>query len=154
MTESVDFRSCLAAIRDVSNHKEIDDDESSRVVETVSDHEWIVYYDLKMPWPLPKTDCVARMVLSEDSANRTARFDIAAAPDKVKPLRPRRIRIYEISYVLKDLGNGRVQISSAGESAPPFDIPMWMIRAGFPGSAADPLERIVQIARRHPAPPR
>lgn len=144
------FSRCVGLILDVSRHKAINDDKSSEIVETISDHEWIVHYDLKVPWPLPQSDCVAKMTYSSDSARKMASFVFKAAPTRWKAPSGKRMSIYELTYTLRDLGNGRVELASAGKGSPPFKVPQWMLRSGLPGSVSDPLARIVALAGSAP----
>ncbi|MBK8801334.1 MAG: hypothetical protein IPN71_04630 [Fibrobacteres bacterium] len=143
---TVDFAKCVAVLLDVSKHKTINDDETSRIVETVSDREWIVHYDLSVPWPLPKSDCVAKMTYMRDSTGKVATIAFRAAPTKWTTTKAKRIEVYDLTYTLKDLGAGRVEVSSVGKSSPPFRVPEWMIRSAMPGTVSDPLARILQLA--------
>lgn len=145
-TASASFAKCLAVLLDVGNHKEIHDDESSRTVETVSDREWIVHYGLKVPWPLPSSDCVAKMTYTRDTTGKVATIAFTAAPTRWKPTNAKRMSVYDVTYTLRDLGSGRMEISSTGRVSPPFKVPQWMLKAALPGSVSDPLTRIFQLA--------
>lgn len=148
MTESVELRKCLAVLRDASRHATIHDDESSRTVRAVSETERIVHYQLKMPWPLPRTDCVVRMVVREDSAKGLATVSLEGAPDEIPMGDSRRIRVYSTIYELKDLGGGRTEIKARVRVRPPFELPRWILATGFPEDAAAPLKRIAQLAAK------
>lgn len=148
LTESVEYRKCLSLLRDVSRHATIHDDESSRTVRVVSESERIVHYKLKMPWPLPETDCVLRMVVVHDSLNRTATVSLVGAPDEIPMGDSRRIRVYSTIYELKDLGNNRSEITAKVRVQPPFELPAWMLSASFPDAAADPLRMIAKLAAK------
>jgi hypothetical protein len=147
---AVKFARCEALLLDVSRHKDINDDKTSRTVETISEHEWIVHYELKVPWPLPASDCVAKMIYTNDSTKKVSVFAFNAAPTRYKATKAKRMSIYELTYTLKDLGEGRVELSSVGRGAPPFNVPQWMLRSGLPGSVSDPLERIIKLAGSKP----
>lgn len=148
-TTTANFAKCVAVLLDVSNHKTINDDQSSRIVETVSDREWIVHYGLNVPWPLPQSDCVAKMTYTPDSTGKIARFHFSAAPSRWKSTNAKRMEVYELTYTIKDIGAGRIELSSVGKSSPPFNVPQWMLKAAFPASVADPLSQIVELARQH-----
>lgn len=153
-TAQASFAQCLAVLQDVSKHKLIHDDHSSETVAVLSEHERIVHYGLKVVWPLPKIDCVARMVVSVDSIERTATIALTGAPDQLAPRAERRLAQYQQTYTLKDLGDGLVELRSVGKSAPPFAVPKWMLKAAFPSAAADPLLKIVELSRRTKPPAR
>lgn len=148
ITESVDWRKCLAVLRDASRHAAIHDDESSRTVRAISGNERIVHYQLKMPWPLPKTDCVVRMVVREDSAKGLASVTLEGAPDEIPMGDSRRIRVYSTVYELKDLGSGRTELKARVRVRPPFELPRWILATAFPEDVAKPLKRIVQLAAK------
>jgi hypothetical protein len=150
LIDSAGYERCLSVMLDVSKHKIINDDEASETIRRLSETEWILYYEVKIPWPLPKTDCVMRMRLSKDSADKSAEFALTAAPELAPSRGKRRFRIHRFSYTLKDLGNGKVALGVAGKSSPPFKVPLWMIRAGFPEAASDPLRKIVKLANAGP----
>lgn len=150
MIDSASFQKCVSTLMDVSKHKEINDDEASETIRTVSESEWIVYYNLKIPWPLPKTDCVLRMNFSQDTVNKSAEFTFAAAPDQAPSKGKKRFSIHRISYTIRDLGNGKVELSTVGKSSPPFKLPLWMIRANFPNGASDPLKNLARLAKAGP----
>jgi hypothetical protein len=147
MIDSADFRNCVSALMDVSNHRKINDDESSETIKTVSDTEWIVRYNMKIPWPLPKTDCVLRMTYSRDTLNRSAEFAFIAAPDQAPSAGRKRFSNHRVSYTIRDLGDGKVELRSVAKSSPPFKLPLWMISANFPDGPADPLKNIVKLAK-------
>lgn len=147
-TARAGFAQCLAVLLDVSKHKLIHDDHSSETVSVLSENERIVHYGLKVVWPLPKIDCVARMVVSVDSIARTATIALTGAPDQLEPRAERRLAQYQQTYLLKDLGDGLLELRSVGKSAPPFAVPQWMLKAAFPSAAADPLLKIVELSRR------
>lgn len=146
-TAKAEFQQCLTVLRDVSKHKLIHDDHSSETIKVLAENEWIVHYGLKVVWPLPKIDCVARMVVLVDSVARTATIRLTGAPDQLAPRAERRLSQYQQTYTLKDLGNGSVELGSAGRSAPPFAVPKWMLKAAFPAAAADPLLKIVELSK-------
>lgn len=146
LTAKASFARCVAVLLDVSHHKTIHDDESSRIVETVSDHEWIVHYGLKVPWPLAQSDCVASMTYARDATGTLATFTFQATPARWKATGAKRMNQYDVTYTLRDLGAGRVEISSTGRVSPPFKVPQWMLKAALPGSVSDPLTKIVKLA--------
>jgi hypothetical protein len=148
MTETIDWRKCLAVLRDPSRHATIHDDESSRTVRAISGNERIVHYQLKMPWPLPKTDCVLRMVVREDSAKGLASVTLEGAPDEIPMTDSRRIRVYSTVYELKDLGGGRTELKARVRVRPPFELPRWILATAFPEDVAKPLKKITQLAAK------
>lgn len=145
-TASVSLHNCISVLKEVSNHKEFTDDEVSQKVETLSDHEWVVYYYTNPPWPVPDNDCVARMSLSEEESQRTAIFTLSAAPSMYEMKDVRRMTYYEVTYEFKDLGKGKIEMTVASKSSPTVQFPAWMISAWFPEGPADILRTIIRLA--------
>ena len=145
-TASVSMQNCISVLKDVSNHKELTDDEVSELVTTLSDNEWIVYYYTNPPWPVPNNDCVAKMTLSEDENQDMATFTISAAPSMYEMKDVRRMTYYEVTYEFKDLGNGEVEMTVTSSSSPTVQFPAWMIGAWFPEGPADILRTIIELA--------
>jgi hypothetical protein len=143
----VSLKSCIALMKDPSMHKGFTGDSSSETIEVVSDHEWLVYYFTKNPWPVPDSDCVAVMTFTEDVAQGTAVFTLSAAPDRMENRKVKRMSFYNISYSFKDLGNGSVEIIETGRSSPAVEVPLWLIKSAFPGAPADSIRKFVKIAK-------
>ena len=144
----VSLKSCIALMKDPSRHKDFTGDFSSETIEVVSDHEWLVYYFAKNPWPVPDSDCVAIMSLTEDAAQGTASFTFTAAPDRMENRKVKRMSFYNIAYSFKDLGNGSVEIIETGRSSPAVEVPLWLIKSAFPGAPADSIRKFVKIAKK------
>ena len=146
-TVSVDIQQCIAVLKDVSKHKEIEDYEVSEKVETISDNEWIVYYYTNSPWPMPDNDCVAKMTLSEDKTEGMTTFTVIAAPTMFEQKDVNRMTYYNVSYAFKDLGDGRVELTLDAKMSPTIQAPAWMVRSFFPNGPADILQKILELAK-------
>lgn len=147
-TANVSYQNCIAILKDISKHKEILNEHVSNLVKTLSDHEWLIYYYFDAPWPIPNSDCVAKMSFSEDSINRIATFKLMAEPSMFAQTDVKRVTYYNISYEFKDLGNGNVEITSTAKLTPVIQAPEWIVRNFFPDGPARYLQRLVVLAKR------
>lgn len=144
-TANASLAKCISTLKDVSKHKIIIDEKLSEKVKTISDNECLVYYFFSAPWPLPNSDCVANMVLSEDAIAKTATFTLTAAPTMFEKKKVERMTYYNIIYAFKDLGNGRVEMTTSAKISPLVQVPDWMIGGFFPDGPADVLRRIIKL---------
>lgn len=146
-TDSVSMRKCISLMKDVSKHKEFTGDNVSEKVQTISENEWVVYYYSNSPWPLPDNDCVQKMTISEDTTEKTALFTFIAAPTMFDKKNVKRITYQDTTYAFKDLGNGKVEVTTTMKITPPMKVPHWMIKANFPGEPAKVVRKFVKLAK-------
>ncbi len=130
----------------MEKHKEFEDYEVSKKVETISDNEWIVYYYTNSPWPMPDNDCVAKMSYTEDDQG-TASFSIIAAPAMFEMKNVDRMTYYEVVYTFKDLGNDKVELMVDAKMSPTIQAPDWMVSSFFPNGPAGILRKISELAK-------
>lgn len=147
-TESLEFNKVISLLKDISRHKEFTDDHISEKAKTISDSEWVVYYYSKNPWPISNSDCVARMTFSENRPGKTATFNLIAAPAEYKKGDVGRMSHYHVLYTLRELEDGKVQITMKGKASPPVKVPLWMIKSAFPGVPAKALRKLVSLAKK------
>ena len=83
-TDNVSMERYISVVKDVSKHKAILNEKDVRLLNTVSDNEWLVYYYFDTPWPVPDADVVAKMVLAQDVAEKKSVFTLTAAPTLFK----------------------------------------------------------------------
>lgn len=146
-TAIVDMQNCIAVIKDVSKHKEFMDDEVSKIVKTISDNEWIVYYFTNSPWPMPDSDCVSTMTFLEDKDNGIATFILNATPTMFENGDVKRMTYYNVTYTFKDQGNGEIELTVTAKMSPVVQAPDWMVRGFFPKGPADVLREILKFAK-------
>jgi hypothetical protein len=145
--DDLDMNACIALMKDAARHREWVDAKSSELVATISDHEWLLYYRFAGMGPIPGTDCVVRMSFSGDAEGKKATFSLNAAPDLYEMKDVKRMAVYDVSYDFKNIGNGKVEVTSRARISPAVKVPLWMIKAGYPGSAVDQLRKILKAAK-------
>jgi hypothetical protein len=147
-TANVSLQSCISIMKDISKHKEILNEEVSEMIQTISDNEWLIYYYFDAPWPIPNSDCVTKMIFSEDVINKIASFTITAEPSSYAQSNVKRLTYYNVSYTFKDLENGSVEITSTAKLTPAVQAPDWIVKNFFPDGAARYLQRLLVLAKR------
>jgi hypothetical protein len=143
----VDFAKCVLLMKDVQKHKLFTGDYESRIVKTISDNEWIIYYFTDNPWPVKNSDCVSRMTFSENKEEKTAIFEFVATPSEYEKGDVNRMKYFNVIYTFKDLENGKVRITMKGKSSPPVKVPMWLVKSAFPKAPASAVRDIVTLVK-------
>ncbi|HAF28423.1 MAG TPA: hypothetical protein DCG75_05180 [Bacteroidales bacterium] len=146
-TANVNMQRCISVMKDISKHKEILNEKVSEIIETLSDNEWLIYYYFDAPWPIPNSDCVSKMNFSEDITNGTATFTLTAESSKYDIKDVKRLTYYNVSYTFKDLGNGKVEMTSTAQLTPVMQAPEWIVREFFPNGPARYLERLLALSK-------
>lgn len=143
----IDFEKCLFLMKDVQKHKLFTGDSESRIIKTISDNEWIIYYYTDNPWPVENSDCVSRMTFTENKDEKTAIFELVATPSEYEKGDVNRMKHFNVIYTFKDLGDGKVRITMRGKSSPPVKVPMWLVKSAFPKAPASTIRDIVKLVK-------
>ena len=148
-TDFMNLQNCIAVMKDVSKHKEFLDLKKYERIRTLSENEWLNYYVFSAPWPFSPTDCVVKVSFYEDKKAKTAVFNFTAAPDMMKRTTMKRFEVYSFTYAFRDLGANKVEVTVSARMALTVKVPQWMLRASLPGSAADPLQKLIKTISDH-----
>ena len=148
-TDLMNLHNCVNIMKDVSRHKEFLDLKINQKVKTFSENKWLNYYVFNAPWPFTSTDCVVKVTYFEDLKDNTVVFTLTAAPDLMKATSMKRFTYYNFTYAFKDVGNGKVEATITAKMALTTSVPQWMLRSSFPGSAAEPLQKLVKIIKEN-----
>jgi hypothetical protein len=146
-TGTMTLPNCIKIMKDVSVHKAFLNTKSNEKVKAISDNEWYNYYVFSAPWPFSPSDCIVKVDFEEDLKAKTALFTFTATPTVLKLTSMNRFTFYNFTYAFKDIGKGNVEIIVSAKMTPPVSVPLWMLRASFPGSATDPLEKLVTLIK-------
>lgn len=143
-TEVLNYQSCILVMKNVAKHNTFLNVSMCEKAMTFSENEWLSYYVFTAPWPFSSTDCVVRVSFSEESKPRKAIFKMVAAPDLMKSTNLKRFELYSFTYIFKELDMNKIEITISAKMALTTTVPLFMLRASFPGSAAEPLEKLVK----------
>lgn len=143
----ISFENCILLMKNIQKHKLFTGDSKSKIVRTISDNEWIIYYYTDNPWPIKNSDCVSRMTFTENKEEKTATFTLVAAPSEYDKARVNRMRHFNLVYTFKGLDNGKVRITMVGKSSPPVKAPIWLIKSAFPSAPANAIRKFVELIK-------
>ena len=138
----------IALLQDASRHHEFMGDKTSERVAIISDTECVIHSRYGAPWPFPDNDRVTRMTTAEDTDKKTVTFTFTAEPTAWKETGVKRVTFFNQIYTIKDVGGGKVELGLETKMSPPNPVPLWMIRAAFPGAGADPLRKFIELAAK------
>jgi len=143
-----DYDACIAVLKNISLHKQIFEyTEKSVKVKELSANEWIIYYFLDVPWPMPNSDSVIKMKFTTDKANNSTYFYMTTSPKSVEDKGYRRVKVSNSSYTIKKLANNKVSIVSTTYSVPTIKAPDWLANSWIPEGPANILRNIVKLSK-------
>lgn len=143
----VPIQKFITLMKDVSMHKDFNDDKESRIVRTISENEWIIYYYSKVPWPFSDFDAVYRMKFQIDNSTNTGVFTLIAEPDSYEKGKVERITSSDLKYEFRALETGKTAITVTAATYPTSIVPDWMVRLSFPDGPADMLSKMIKLAK-------
>lgn len=151
-TPSLRFGSCLAVMRDESKHNQfMNNTTESRRIRDISNTEWLSYYYIDAPWPLPNYDCVTRYKVLNINDSCEIKLIANADPAAYPMQGVKRMLLNHSEYTFTDLGNGKVQIIIYSRIMPVVDSPEWMLKAWFPEGPANMMKGIIELAKQKEA---
>lgn len=136
-----------ALLYDSNRHKEfMPDTEVSTLLERYSVNEWLMYYQFDSPWPLPDSDCVTRMILTESAGEGWVRFDGKAYADLYPMTEERRMDRFEIMYKFS-AKDGRTRLDVHSIMTPVIHAPDWLVSIWFPDGPAELVLDLIDRAK-------
>ncbi|MGL1890659.1 MAG: hypothetical protein OCD02_03485 [Spirochaetaceae bacterium] len=146
-TVEVDFEDCISVIKDVNNHKLLMQEDESKVLDIVSNTEWVVYYSSDAEWPFPSTDCVLKMEIDENISEGRAIIKLSSISYDYETSQEVRLTRYKTSFEFKELEDGLVEIIVSALISPVVNVPNWLIKMSFPEVPAEIVRQIVSLAK-------
>lgn len=144
-----DYEACANVLKNMDNHKHIfENTESCRKIKEISSTEWLIYYYLDLPWPVPNADAVHNMKFSTTTDNNATVYYLTATPNQLKDKGITRIQFSNSVYKFKKAGDKKVAISIRTKSIPATEAPDWMVSMWFPDGPADMIKNIVKLSQK------
>jgi hypothetical protein len=143
----ISMEKCIALMKDISKHKFFTGDYISKLIKTISENEWIIYYYTKNPLFIENSDCVCKMILEQDKEQKTVRFTLKATPDEYKNENVKRMDYYNVAYMFKEIENKKIEMTLTGESTPPVKVPIFIIKSAFPGAPLNAVKKIIALLK-------
>ena len=145
-TANASIADCISVMKNIDLHKEFyEDTELSEKIEDISENEWLIYYYMDAPWPLPNSDVVIQMKFHENKEEGTAIFEGFAAPNLYEDKDVRRMTFNDISYTFKKIDEEHVSIRIHSIFSPVVNVPDWMVNSWFPKGPAEISASIVKL---------
>lgn len=139
---------CIAVMKDDANHCQFMDNTTvSKRIKDLSQSEWLTYYFLDTPWPMPNSDCVTHYSIKYDIEPRFAKIVGRAEPEAYPDKGVKRMQLNYSEYTFTEVGNGQVQIVMYSRTSPAVSAPDWIVKAWFPEGPANMMRGIIYLAQ-------
>ena len=143
-----DFEACTQVIKNIENHKIIINEQESKLLDSISANELLIYYYFNPFWPFKDSDCVAKMTYHINHAEGTAIFYIKARPEAHPLYKIKRLTDYDMSFTLTKISNDKIKLCTKAKISPAIQVPRFMLKAFFPKGPTDILQRIVKLSEK------
>jgi len=151
-TEKIGIEKCISLMKNVSKHKDFHGDNSSKLITTISENQWVVYYYTEGTKFSPNSDGVYAMTFTEDKLKKTAAFTLNAEPTlyEKKDKDVKRVTYSNEVLTFKDLGNSMVEITMTAKMSPAFPVPAWIMKMSFPEPLFEVMKNFIKLAYVEP----
>lgn len=141
--ENTSIENCISLMKDISKHKDFRGEKTSKLIEQISENEWIIYYYNEKSLIAPAVDGSYIMIFEEDKKNKTATFTITADPTLVKETDASRITYAKEIYSFKELNGNQLEIIIKTTVSPSFKVPSMLMKKAFPKRIFDNMNKFV-----------
>jgi hypothetical protein len=139
----------VATLKNAPIHKDfLSNTEESRQLKQLNPKEWLFYYYIDAPWPMPNSDCVMNMKQEDIASGRKTIFRGTAAPGAYEKQDVRRMDYNDVVYTFQDMGDGTTYVEIFSQFTPIGSAPDWLMRSWFPDGPSDILERLLKVAEK------
>lgn len=143
--ENTSIDNCISLMKDISKHKDFRGEKTSKLIEQISENEWIIYYYNEKSLIAPAVDGSYVMIFEEDKKNKTATFTITADPTLVKTTDASRIRYAKEIYSFRELKENQVEITIKTTVSPGFKVPVLLMKRAFPKKIFDNTNKFIAL---------
>lgn len=118
----------LALISDVTKTKLwMQTVESSKIIKTYNEKEWLEYTLLDTPWPFSKQDMISKYKVTDDPSNKAIKVNIYLEPELVpKVEKVERMDGFSAEWYIQEIAPNKVRVTFTTISNRPPDYPCWM----------------------------
>ena len=145
--ENIPIENVVSLMKDISKHKDFRGEETSKLIEQISENEWIIYYYKEKSLIAPAVDGSYIMIFEEDKKNKTATFTITADPTLVKETDASRITYAKEIYSFKELNGNQLEITIKTTVSPGFKVPAMLMKKVFPKKIFDNMNKFIVVAK-------
>lgn len=146
LSQTVSLQQCTTLMKNVDLHKDfLQDTEQSYKIKDLSKDDWSVYYYINSIWPLPDTDCVAKVIYEQENEN-TVSFSSISTPNDYENKGVERMILNDAKYTFEALSDSSVKITIWVKFQPVVNAPKWMLNTWFPKGPAQMMYKLEKIA--------
>ncbi len=141
-TSVLDYEKCIAMMNDITNHKDFSDEtEESYKLKDLSKDESLIYYYIDAPWPMPNSDCVSILTITEKENSIV--YNLIASPGSYEMKDVKRMMISEANYIFEKGPDNKVKITNYSKFSPVANVPQWLLNTWFPKGPIHIMENII-----------
>jgi len=146
ISQSFSLNQGIALMKNVDLHKDfLQDTEQSYKIKDLSEDSWSVYYYINSIWPLPDTDCVAKVIFEQENEN-TVSFTSISTPNDYENKGVERMVLNDAKYTFETMPDSSVKITIWVKFQPVVNAPKWLLNTWFPKGPAEMLYRLEKVA--------
>ncbi|MBA3649562.1 MAG: START domain-containing protein [Chitinophagales bacterium] len=120
----------------------------ARTLKVINDHELYSYQVTHLPWPFNDRDVISYFNISQDSDNKTVRFNRTGIPDYLPPVDGKvRLPQFRSDYTLKPLTADSVLVELELHLDPGGSLPAWLLNANL---VTAPYKSTVEMMKQLP----
>jgi len=116
-------------VLDIKNHNVwMDKVKEAKILKTISEDEFYIYYEFESPWPTSNRDIVNHTKIFRDSNHQITKITSKSAPNFI-PEKDGvvRITLSEGSWVFTSAENGTIEVNHILLASPGGGVPEWVI---------------------------
>ncbi|NLR93542.1 MULTISPECIES: SRPBCC family protein [Flammeovirga] len=141
----IESEKILALLKDASTHKNFSKDtEESKKLKDLPNGEWLVYYFIDAPFPIPNNDLIVTMkeVQREDSTELIG----WSTPNAHEKGDVKRMVHYNLKYIITKLENGQSELIMDVSMTPVTKAPDFLVKTWLPAGPSDMIVNILKEA--------
>lgn len=146
-TENIGMDNCISLMKNISKHKDFRGEKLSKLISTISENKWIIYYYNDKTLITPAVDGSYLMTLEEDRLNKVAVFTITADPTLVEKTDASRLTYVKEIYRFKEIDENKLEITIITTASPGFKVPVMIMKKVFPKKSFDNMEKFLKVAK-------
>ena len=136
-----------ATISNTENHKIfLDNTPITEEFQRISDSEWLAYYFMDAPWPIPNCDIVINF--HRERTDNKLIFTATAIEHDYKKSDTKRMTDYKVVYEFEKIDDTTSKIIYNADYIPYGRVPKFLIKSWFPNGPAGIVAKIGAIATR------
>jgi len=124
----------------------VEDAESSRILERISDKQLFYHLEIKVPFPFDNRDMIQQLTIHQNEVSKALTFELKNYPDYIPPNK-NKVRMPKADgfWEFTPLENGKIQIYFQYLNDPGGGIPAWLVNSFIVRS---PFNSVLNLRKR------